>query len=169
MRRGQSLPSTETCNACQQRIPLATGASCGWVTCPRGLHVGAVALANPNDIPPSNSPRMSGLEFEAFVRDRLIEKGYTTIETTRASGDFGADLIVRQDQKPRVIVIQCKRSASAVGVQAVQEVLGAKKYYKANEAWVVTNATFTPAARTLARSADVRLKQLVWTTIRKRV
>ena len=112
---------------------------------------------------------MTGMEFEIFVRDRLVEKGYAKarIETTPPSGDYGADLIVRQDEKPKVIVIQCKRSANAVGVQAVQQVLGAKKFYKANEAWVVTDATFTPAARRLAQSADVRLKRLVWNSNRK--
>lgn len=103
---------------------------------------------------------MSGKHFELFVRDRLIARGYANIETTRGSGDMGADLIVRQNG--RVIVIQCKRYAGAVGLAAVQEVLGAKSFYQADEAWVITNSTFTPAARRLARSANVRLKMLVF-------
>jgi restriction system protein len=103
--------------------------------------------------------KMSGREFELFVRERLRERGYLNIETTPESRDMGADLIVRQNGK--VIVIQCKRYAGAVGLQAVQEVLGAKSFYCADEAWVVTDSTFTEAARNLARSAKVRLKMLV--------
>jgi restriction system protein len=101
---------------------------------------------------------MTGREFELFVRDQLLQRGYRNVETTPASGDMGADLVVRQNGQ--VIVIQCKRCSSAVGVKAVQEVLGAKSHYKANEAWVVTDSTFTTAARKLARSAMVHLKIL---------
>jgi restriction system protein len=109
---------------------------------------------------------MSGVDFELFVRDCLLAKGYTKVETTRKSGDFGADLIILQDQAPKKIVIQCKRSVGTVGVRAVQEVLGAKRFYKATEAWVVTDATFTPAAIKLARSCGVRLRRLLWSANR---
>ena len=40
---------------------------------------------------------------------------------------MGADLIVRHNGK--VIVVQCKRYGNAVGLQAVQEVLGARSFY----------------------------------------
>jgi restriction system protein len=102
---------------------------------------------------------MTGKHFELYVRDQLIARGYKNVETTRASGDMGADLIVRQNGK--VIVVQCKRYGGAVGIKAVQEVLGAKSYYGADEAWVVTDSTFTLAAKRLARSAKVSLKMLV--------
>lgn len=103
---------------------------------------------------------MSGEQFELFVRDQLVQKGYSNVETTPRSGDMGADLLVSQNGK--TIVIQCKRCSSPVGVSAVQEVLGTKSFYKANEAWVVTDSTFTKAARQLARSARVRLKILIF-------
>lgn len=73
---------------------------------------------------------------------------------------MGADLIA-VDAQGRKIVIQCKRNGKPVGVTAVQEVLGAKHFYRANEAWVVTNSTFTVAAKKLARSSKVRLRMLV--------
>lgn len=44
-----------------------------------------------------------------------------------------------------------------MGISAVQEVLGAKEYYKANEAWVITNSTFTPQALALAKSSKVKM------------
>jgi restriction system protein len=39
----------------------------------------------------------------------------------------------------------------------VQEVVAALKFYKADEAWVVTNSSFTPSARSLAQANNVRL------------
>jgi restriction system protein len=102
--------------------------------------------------------RMSGREFELFVRDKLEAQGYKEIDITPASRDMGADLIIRQ--QGRKIVVQCKRCAGVVGVKAVQEVLGAKSYYRAAEAWVITDSTFTRAAQSLAKKARVRLRML---------
>ncbi|MEO8052352.1 MAG: restriction endonuclease [Acidobacteriota bacterium] len=99
--------------------------------------------------------QMSGQEFELLVKSLLARHGYVSIEMTPGSGDMGADLVVRHNE--RVIVIQCKRYSGAVGLQAVQEILGAKSFYQAHEAWVITNSTFTDPARMLARSGQVRL------------
>ena len=41
------------------------------------------------------------------------------------------------------IVVQAKRYNSKVGMSAIQEVYTAKKYYKADEAWVITNNYYT--------------------------
>jgi restriction system protein len=57
--------------------------------------------------------------------------GYEVIKT-KASGDFGADLILRANDK--VIVVQAKRYSKKVGVKAVQEVYASLTLYKANEA-----------------------------------
>ncbi|WP_176521379.1 restriction endonuclease, partial [Priestia megaterium] len=56
-------------------------------------------------------------------------------------------------------VIQAKRygSKNRVSISAVQEVYGAKAYYKANQAWVVTNSYFTKQAKELAAACDVTL------------
>jgi HJR/Mrr/RecB family endonuclease len=70
----------------------------------------------------ADTTSMSGREFEIYVRDQLMrQEGYASVEMTRESGDMGADLVVRHNSK--LIVIQCKRYLSAVGLQAVQEVL----------------------------------------------
>ncbi|MEH7272628.1 restriction endonuclease, partial [Neobacillus vireti] len=71
------------------------------------------------------------------------------------SGDFGADLLLKKDRKK--IVVQAKRYSKDVGIKAVQEVMGARSYYKADEAWVVSNSYFTKAARELARNGNVAL------------
>ncbi|MCM3118431.1 restriction endonuclease [Neobacillus sp. MER 74] len=55
------------------------------------------------------------------------------------------------------MVVQAKRYSKDVGIKAVQEVMGAKSYYKADEAWVVSNSYFTKAAKELAQKGNVIL------------
>lgn len=93
----------------------------------------------------------SGEEFEHFVAAILERNGHYA-EVTQASSDFGVDLILNGR-----IAVQVKFYGSAVGPAAVQEVVAGSRYYKCDEAWVVTNSTYTPAAVALASSNDVRL------------
>ena|SRR5215472_2028729 len=72
-----------------------------------------------------------------------------------ATGDQGADLIAHLDG--RSIVIQAKRYRGSVGNRAIQEVAGAMRYYRADEAWVITTGTFTASAKALAQANNVKL------------
>ena len=139
------------CGLCRVPLPIANPAFCPFLTCPQRQSGAAMTVAD--------TARMSGKEFELYVRDQLMRlEGYINVELTRESGDMGADLVVRH--KGKIIVVQCKRYAGTVGLQAVQEVLGAKSFYAADEAWVITDSTFTKAARNLAKKANVRLRTL---------
>lgn len=102
------------------------------------------------------STTMSGQEYEQYCAKRLGQEGYRSLSLTPDSGDFGADIIgyTRRGQR---VCFQCKKWDSSVGVSAVQEVLAAKVYYEADKAVVLTNSTFTPAARKLAKSGNVEL------------
>ncbi|MGB9344150.1 restriction endonuclease [Trichococcus sp.] len=97
---------------------------------------------------------MIGVQFEHYLQQLFLMLGYQ-VKLTRASGDFGADLILIKDNAK--IAVQAKRYTKNVGLKAVQEVFGAKKYYGANEAWVVTNSFYTKQARELAHSNEVSL------------
>ncbi|MCD2332909.1 restriction endonuclease [Bacillus cereus] len=98
--------------------------------------------------------QMNGLQFEHYLSTLYQSFGYHT-EVTKGSGDFGADLILRNNNEK--IVVQAKRYKNKVGLQSVQEVVGAKRYYDAAHAWVVTNNYFTEPARKLAHANDVLL------------
>jgi len=98
--------------------------------------------------------QMSGIQFEKYLKLIFEQKGFKA-EITKTTGDFGADLILKENDKK--IVVQAKRYNSRVGIKAVQEAVSAVQYYKATEAWVVTNNEFTSAAIELARSNKVRL------------
>ena len=98
---------------------------------------------------------MTGEEFEVFVAGLFKQLGYETT-LTQTSGDYGADLILERDFLK--IVVQLKRlSSSPVSLKAVQEALGAKYYYNADSAWVITNSSFTKSAIELAEKSNVRL------------
>lgn len=98
---------------------------------------------------------MSGIEFEAWLRKLLSRDGFDDVRGTPASGDQGADLIVKS--KGKTIVVQAKRSGNHVGNRAVQEAIAAVQFYEADEGWVVTNSRFTGSARSLAQRASIKL------------
>ncbi|WP_234400724.1 restriction endonuclease [Virgibacillus senegalensis] len=98
--------------------------------------------------------KMNGKTFEEYLHALLKTKGYQ-VKLTPASGDYGADLVL--NNKTKKIVVQAKRYKKNVGVKAVQEIVSAKTYYRADECWVITNSFFTANAKKLAASNQVRL------------
>lgn len=98
--------------------------------------------------------RMSGTEFEEFVAAQLRVAGYS-VTPTASTGDYGVDLIAKKDGAR--MAVQCKRLAKAVGVAAVQQVVAGALHHGCNRTVVVTNQTFTKAARQLAGTHHCRL------------
>ena len=98
--------------------------------------------------------KYSGAEFEAFIGSLFEADGYQ-IEFTQASNDKVIDVIAKRNGIS--IGIQCKRYSSAVGISSVQEAFSGKNFYSLDKALVVTNNTFTKAAKDLADSTDVVL------------
>ncbi len=98
---------------------------------------------------------MSGIEFENHIANLLRENGFLDVVGTPKSGDQGADLICKKGKIK--IVIQAKRYAGAVGNKAVQEVIGAIRFYDADVGWVIVSSTFTKSAKDLAFRNNVRL------------
>ncbi|MSO44611.1 MAG: restriction endonuclease [Thermoleophilia bacterium] len=101
-----------------------------------------------------NADHMTGEEFEDWLAILFRAAGWR-VRHTRATGDFGADLILGRDDEE--VVVQAKRQGRPVGVAAVQQVATARLHYGADAAMVVTNTTFTPAAGELASSTGVVL------------
>jgi restriction system protein len=90
---------------------------------------------------------MSGTEFEDHVA-RIARTCGVPVIMTPLTGDWGVDLIV--GHRPNRIAVQCKRQARPVGTGAVQEVVSGAPMQDCTQTMVVTNHTFTPAARRLA-------------------
>nr|WP_237049352.1 restriction endonuclease [Lentibacillus amyloliquefaciens] len=99
--------------------------------------------------------RMQGYQFETYLQVLFKEMGYRPV-VTQQSGDYGADVVLKGRNK---IVIQAKRYGYKhnVSMDAVREVFAAMFFYKADEAWVITNSFFTRQAKTLAKACGVTL------------
>ncbi len=98
--------------------------------------------------------RMEGREFEVCLERLFGRLGYD-VERTRATGDFGADLVLRGPGE--LGVVQAKRASRPVGVKAVQEAVAARAFYACETALVVTNHRFTRQAEELAAANGVEL------------
>ena len=98
---------------------------------------------------------MDGHQFEQYCAGLLTKAGFTHVEVTKASGDFGIDVLAEKDGV--TYAIQCKYYTDKVGNHAVQEAFAGKEYYDRMIAVVMTNSTFTPAAIETAKQTHVLL------------
>lgn len=98
--------------------------------------------------------KMTGEEFEKFLLAHFKKLGYQG-NLTPATADYGADLVLESDG--RKVVAQAKRWKCTVGIEAVQQIVGAIKHYDATEGMVITSSTFTENAYKLAKSNGVEL------------
>ncbi|QQC96975.1 restriction endonuclease [Mammaliicoccus sciuri] len=90
--------------------------------------------------------KMDGIEFEYYL-EALFSKLKYKPNVTKASHDYGADLILKNENKK--IVVQAKRSSSKIGIKAVQEIYAAQKFHGADEAWIVTNSFYRESPKKL--------------------
>ena len=102
-----------------------------------------------------NFDKMNGYEFEEYAARYLKRNGYSKVTVTKASRDFGVDLIAKKHRT--TYAVQCKLYHGKVGNSAVQESVAGKSYYDCDEAMVITNSVFYPGAITLAEANNVIL------------
>lgn len=100
--------------------------------------------------------RMSGGQFEQYCAALLRANGFRGVTVTRASGDYGIDILAKK--RGERYAVQCKCYTSAVGNRAVQEAYSGAAYYDAQVPVVMTNQSFTRAA---VQTAD-RLGVALW-------
>lgn len=97
---------------------------------------------------------MSGIEFEEFLLAYFKKLGYTGY-LTPPTEDYGADLVL--EKNGRKLVVQAKRWKQIVGIEAVQQIVGAIRHYDAYKGMVITNNAFTENAHNLANSNGIEL------------
>ena len=99
---------------------------------------------------------MEGHDFEVFCAQLLENRGFTEVEVTKGSGDYGIDILAEKEGV--TYAIQCKRYTTPVGVKAVQEAYAGRDYYDRMVGAVLTNEYFTAPAVEAAK----KLKILLW-------
>jgi restriction system protein len=102
----------------------------------------------------SFSDDMTATEFEAFCAEQL-RRACWNAHVTMQSRDQGVDVVGEKDGIR--VVIQCKLYKRPVGNKAVQEIVAARAYEKANYGIVVTNNRYTQDAEDLAATNKVLL------------
>lgn len=99
---------------------------------------------------------MEGHDFEYFCAELLKDSGFTDVEVTKGSGDYGIDILAEKDGV--TYAVQCKCYTDSVGVKAIQEAYAGRDYYDRMVGAVMTNQYFTTPAVNAAR----KLKILLW-------
>ena len=97
---------------------------------------------------------LSGIDFENLLKEIFEKQGYQ-VDFTKKSHDYGADLILKKNNK--LSLVQAKCYSKNIGIKAIQEIISAKKHYSADELFVATNRYFSKDAIILASEYDVRL------------
>ena len=98
---------------------------------------------------------MDGWEFEEYCASILRKNGFSHVEVTRGSGDFGIDVIA---EKAGVRYgIQCKKYSGTVGWHAVEEAKAGAEYWECQRAVVLTNSNFSRQALEGAAKIGVEL------------
>ena len=108
-----------------------------------------------------STDEMTGIQFEQYCAMVLKrDHGFVRVEFTKTSGDYGGDL-VGYNKDGTKWVVQCKRYSGHVGIDAVQEVLGAKSIYDADKMAVMTNNILTTSAKELANKSGVLVMERI--------
>lgn len=100
---------------------------------------------------------LSPYEFEKYVAELFKRMGYKT-RTTKASGDYGVDVIAKN--KEETIAIQVKKyKDSPVGNKEVQRLLGSMQMKKiqADRSILITTSRFTKNAINQADGCPIQL------------
>lgn len=101
---------------------------------------------------------LGGIEFEKLCQI-LMEKMGFIVETTKASGDGGIDLIAYNEQPilSGKYIIQCKRYSGSVGEPIIRDLYGVITSERANKGILITTGYFTKSAITFAEGKPIEL------------
>ncbi len=103
---------------------------------------------------PGFSENFSGTEFEAFCAAELNRAGWDA-RATQKSRDQGVDVVATKGGIR--LVLQCKMHSRPIGNKAIQEIAAGRANEMADIAAVVSNQSYTIAARRLAATNNVYL------------
>ena len=105
-----------------------------------------------------NINTLSGIEFENLCQ-HLIENMGFSVETTKASGDGGIDLIAYNKQPilSGKYIIQCKRYSGSVGEPIIRDLYGVITSERANKGILITTGYFTKSAVIFAEDKQIEL------------
>lgn len=101
---------------------------------------------------------LSGIEFENICKNLIENMGFS-VETTKASGDGGIDLITYNHELvlSGKYIIQCKRYSGSVGEPIIRDLYGVITAERANKGILMTTGYFTKSAIAFAEDKPIEL------------
>ena len=101
---------------------------------------------------------LSGIEFENICKNLIENMGFS-VETTKASGDGGIDLIAYNHELvlSGKYIIQCKRYSGSVGEPIIRDLYGVITAERANKGILMTTGYFTKSAIAFAEDKPIEL------------
>lgn len=98
----------------------------------------------------SDVDNMDGIAFEHYVANLLRSEGYSKVEVSKASGDFGVDITASKSSLR--YAIQVKRYSGTVSRRAVSDAVAGKGHYSCDSAMVITNSYLSKQSKEFAAS-----------------
>jgi HJR/Mrr/RecB family endonuclease len=98
---------------------------------------------------------LDGADFEKICAYIMLLNGFENIRQTKASGDFGVDILAECDGV--LYGVQCKRYNRKLNSRPIQEISAGINYYECDVGAVMTNSTFTAHAQELAEAVGIEL------------
>jgi len=92
---------------------------------------------------------LSPSDFEDFIAQLFKANGYEVKQTTY-SGDYGADLLLTVAEEKIAVQIKRYSKDTKVGVKDINQIVGAKDYYRCDKARIITTSSFTKPGEKLA-------------------
>ncbi len=105
---------------------------------------------------PDRFSHLSPEDFGNFVRYLFQLDGYEVLPTV-SSVDLGPHVRAKKDDTWLVIIPIPVDGQAPVDKEAIRKAIQARQLYQSNQAWVITNGSFSPEARTYAIIEDVEL------------
>ena len=105
---------------------------------------------------PKKFQDFSPQDFEDFIAQLFRDNEYQ-VEQTKYSGDYGADLIIIKNGVKFAVQIKRYSETNKVGVQDINQVIGAKDYYNCDGAMVITTSSYTYRGKLLAKETNIEL------------
>lgn len=93
-----------------------------------------------------------GFIFEHEVAEKLKGRGFIHVKVTKASRDYGADILAFKDGLE--YVVQCKKYKGTVGFSAVKDIATAMDIYQADRGILVCDTNFSRSARSAIAKID---------------
>jgi len=83
----------------------------------------------------------AGIDFQKEVKEKLEGQGFKDVMITKASHDYGGDILAFKDGLD--YVVQCKKYAGTVGYDAVKDIATAMDIYQADSGILICDTRFS--------------------------